>query len=149
MQWVLKRKDEKWKHFISKLLWQLFVKPWDLLVPPLDRKHTNKQSTWDLWEPLSGRLLGLGRPLPVVKAPWKQTWQCQYWYTYTERMDQFWDLWTLTISIKWWPPPAQETCRQASPPHQLAFFPGQSRPPNLNKGHFFSFLLGEYSPHPD
>ena len=26
--------------------------------------------TWDLWEPLSGRLLGPGLPRPVVKAPW-------------------------------------------------------------------------------
>lgn len=74
-----KRWDEKLKNTVSKLLWELFVRPWDLLVPQLRRKthkqtmymgsKTNKQSTWDLWEPLSGRLLGLGRPRPVVKAP--------------------------------------------------------------------------------
>ena len=77
LQWMLNRKDEKLKNTIRKLLWELFVRPWDLLVPQFDRKHTNKQSntqtnkqcTWDLWEPLSGRLLGLGRPRPVVKAP--------------------------------------------------------------------------------
>ena len=66
---------------ISKLLWELFVRPWDLLVPKFHKKQTNKQCTWDLWRkkhkrctwdlwaPLSGRVLGLGRPRPVVKAP--------------------------------------------------------------------------------
>ena len=54
-------------------------------------------------------------------------------------MDQFWDLWTLMISIKW-RPPAQGTCRPTSLPHRLAFFPGQSRPPSLNKGHFSAFF---------
>ena len=69
VQWMLNRKIEKLNNIVSKLLWELFVRPWDLLVPQFDRKPTNKHCTWDLWEPLSGRLLGLGRPRPVVKAP--------------------------------------------------------------------------------
>ena len=54
-------------------------------------------------------------------------------------MDQFWDLRTLIISIIF-RPPAQGTCRPTSLPHRLAFFPGQSRPPSLNKGHFSAFF---------
>ena len=51
---------------ISKL-----VRSLDLFVPQFRRKTHKKtmHCTWDLWEPLSGRLLGLGRPRPVVKAP--------------------------------------------------------------------------------
>ena len=120
-------------------------------------KHTNKQCTWD--QKQTNNLPGIFEShsladfwdLAVLVQWWKRPKKMDNGANFgmyrLKKMDQFWDLWTVMISIQWWPP-AQGTCRPVSPLHRLAFFPGQSRPPSLKKGHFFSFFWGEFSPNP-
>ena len=148
MWWVLKREDEKWKHYLQITV-GVICEALGSFGSTVAQKNTqtnnvpgikNKQTIYlgslraTLW-PTSGTwpsssggesALKTNVIMPILV--------CIHW-----KMDQFWDLWTLMISIQWWPP-AQGTCRPVSPLHRLAFFPGQSRPPSLNKGHFFSFF---------
>lgn len=141
---VVSAQKKRWEmetRTISKLLWESFVRPWDLLVPQFDRKQTNQQYTWD--QKQTNNLPGIFEShsladfwdLAVLVQWWKRPKNKHDNANNMKKMDQFWDLWTLMISIQWWPP-EQGTCRPTSPLHRLAFFPGQSRPPNLKKDSF-------------
>ena len=133
---------------METLLANCSVRPWDVFVPEFHRKHTNKQCTWN--QKQTNNLPGIFESHSLADF-WDLAVLVQWWKRpknkhdntnigkHRLKKDQVWDLWTLMISIQWWPP-ALGTCRPASPPHRLAFFPGQSRPPSLNKGHFSAFF---------